>query len=91
MHIQVISLASGGFWIGLTDTLEEGTFVWESGKPLSADVDTHWAAGEPNNYKNSDCTMMTSNRVLHDVGCHIESKFVCQKRLRSECMIRERL
>lgn len=33
-------------WIGLTDKLVEGTFVWSNGDPLTY---TNWNAGEPNN------------------------------------------
>ena len=36
------------FWIGLNDIVSEGTFVWESGRELSADVSKHWKPGEPN-------------------------------------------
>lgn len=35
-------------WIGLTDVLNEGTFVWVTGEPL---VYTNWAPGEPNDYQ----------------------------------------
>ena len=37
-------------WIGLTDTLEEGTFVWLSGRPLTSKVgNVSWERGQPNN------------------------------------------
>lgn len=34
-------------WIGLSDEIVEGTFVWDSGEPL---IYTNWLPGEPNNY-----------------------------------------
>ncbi|HTO09840.1 MAG TPA: C-type lectin domain-containing protein [Myxococcota bacterium] len=34
------------FWIGLTDTQIEGTFMWVNGDPLTY---TNWLPGEPNN------------------------------------------
>lgn len=34
-------------WIGLNDAASEGTFVWDSGEPVSF---TNFCAGEPNNY-----------------------------------------
>jgi hypothetical protein len=37
---------TGRLWIGLTDEVTEGTFLWDSGEPL---IYTNWCAGEPNN------------------------------------------
>ena len=34
------------FWIGLTDTAVEGTFVWNSGEPFSY---SKWHGAEPSN------------------------------------------
>ena len=38
--------ASGEWWIGLSDLAVEGTFVWETGEPLSF---TNWGASQPDN------------------------------------------
>jgi hypothetical protein len=38
-----------GLWIGLTDQVLEGTFVWVTGEPLTY---TNWAGGEPNKFSN---------------------------------------
>jgi hypothetical protein len=35
----------GGVWIGLSDIVQEGAFVWVTGEPLSY---TNWQTGEPN-------------------------------------------
>ena len=79
----------GDFWIGLTDELVEGTYVWGSGQSLSADVATHWDNGQPDNYDNSDCIKILNNGALYDTQCtpSIKERFVCQKRLRGVCMI----
>ncbi len=38
---------SEGFWMGLTDKSQEGTFKWASGEALTY---TNWAPGEPNDF-----------------------------------------
>src|SRR5262245_46905363 len=39
------------FWIGLTDEVAEGTFLWDSGEPVTF---TGWCAGEPNDFGNNE-------------------------------------
>ncbi|HUP80143.1 MAG TPA: lectin-like protein [Pirellula sp.] len=38
-------------WIGLTDAINEGVFVWVTGEPFSY---TNWASSEPNNLGDED-------------------------------------
>lgn len=38
---------SRDFWIGLTDEVKEGEFIWVTGEPLSY---TNWHLGEPSNW-----------------------------------------
>ncbi|MCC6285977.1 MAG: hypothetical protein IT439_11880 [Phycisphaerales bacterium] len=38
---------SGGYWIGLRETIIEGEYMWITGEPL---VFTNWEPGEPNNF-----------------------------------------
>lgn len=37
----------GSFWIGITDEVNEGHFVWVTGEPVTY---TNWGPGNPNNY-----------------------------------------
>jgi len=39
-----------GLWIGLSDELTEGVFLWESGEPLAY---TNWHPSEPNDFPSS--------------------------------------
>lgn len=52
-----ISTAAGGngayAWIGFTDEVTEGSFVWVNGEPVTY---TNWCSGEPNNLGNEDYT-----------------------------------
>jgi len=41
----------GAMWIGLTDRVTEGTWVWTSGDPVTY---TNWFPGEPNNLGDED-------------------------------------
>ena len=73
------------FRIGLTDRKVEGTFVWHSGRHLSAEVAEHWKNGvgkvsrEPNNWGDEDCVAVR-NSNMYDVKCSKGYGFVCQKR-----------
>ena len=68
------------FWIGLSDRKQEGTFVWESGRQLSAEIAAHWGPSQPNNVGgNEDCTVVTEAKTLYDYPCTRMYAFVCQK------------
>ena len=50
-------------WIGLSDAVEEGTWVWSSGEPV---VYTNWASGEPNNGNSYNWALMASDGLWYD-------------------------
>lgn len=46
---------TGVIWIGFSDEISEGSFVWYDQSPI---VYTNWAAGEPNQTGNEDCVQI---------------------------------
>lgn len=57
--------ASTGTFIGYTDQVTEGTWLWEGGSTASY---TLWYSGEPNNSSNEDYGHMLSNGYWNDVN-----------------------
>lgn len=68
-----------GFWIGLRDVDDEGTWKWLDGTPLT---DSFWNIGEPNNQGNEDCaaTYRRSNPFFawNDAPCSHGLKWICE-------------
>ena len=73
------------YHIGLSRV--NGTFVWESGHQLSADVAAHWGGGQPNNVGGNENCGVVSNQSgqeeLWDRDCANKQSFLCQRRLES--------
>jgi len=67
------------WWIGLSDTDTEGTFVWEDGSGLSF---TAWANYEPSDtWGYEDCVSTDSSGIAGawaDQGCSQWMPYVCQ-------------
>ena len=73
----VNSLCPGSCWIGLSDSANEGNFVWINGEQVSY---TKWASNEPNDFLwNEDCTQLKSNGKWNDANCDGTVAFVCEK------------
>ena len=77
------SVNSSRYFIGLTDMENEGTFLWESGSPLSTDVASFWKTGHPNGGQRDNCVSVKDGH-LWDIRCNQALRFVCQKRISSE-------
>ena len=78
--IKLESKQSEEFWIGLTDSREEGVYQWRSGRPLSMELGKHWKYGEPDNYKNRQHCIQMYNLEINDKECRNYRDFVCERR-----------
>lgn len=71
-----------GFWIGLKDSNEEGTWRWTNGTIL---VEGYWDDGEPNNNNNGaeDCAALYRKEnffmAWKDAQCETAIKWICEK------------
>uniref|UniRef100_A0A3Q0RHN5 C-type lectin domain-containing protein n=1 Tax=Amphilophus citrinellus TaxID=61819 RepID=A0A3Q0RHN5_AMPCI len=69
-----------GFWIGLRDLHEEGTWKWWDGTFLD---EGYWNDGEPNDIGNEDCAAVYPRenffKAWNDVKCDAEMKWICEK------------
>eukprot|EP00964_Phaeocystis_antarctica_P054727 scaffold32205_cov65-Phaeocystis_antarctica.AAC.1 len=75
----VTAAAGNKVWIGATDAVSEGTWVWSpSNTPLSY---TNWKAGEPNNNGGQHCLTGNYNDAgeWDDGRCTYQYKYVCQQ------------
>ena len=61
---------SGVIWIGFSDEITEGSFVWYDQSPI---IYTNWAVGEPNQSGNEDCVQIYPTGVnpgtWNDLSC----------------------
>ncbi|XP_062296504.1 CD209 antigen-like protein E [Scomber scombrus] len=71
-----------GYWIGLRDVHEEGTWKWLDGKVL---VEGYWIDGEPNNVNEEDCVSVLPKenffQAWNDAPCTLKLKWICEKAL----------
>uniref|UniRef100_A0A671XI52 C-type lectin domain-containing protein n=1 Tax=Sparus aurata TaxID=8175 RepID=A0A671XI52_SPAAU len=76
------------FWIGLTDSVTEGTWLWTDGTPLNKSL-TFWGKGQPDNLKGEnadgqDCVRMgeisrSGLKWWFDKSCTAPQKRICEK------------
>ncbi|XP_052684014.1 perlucin-like [Crassostrea angulata] len=70
----------GDFWIGLSDILVDGEWLWMSTQTVAQY--TNWWPGEPNNYHSiaEDCAAL-HGRMFHwyDIPCSRKNNFICEK------------
>ncbi|XP_029369065.1 CD209 antigen-like [Echeneis naucrates] len=69
-------------WIGLSDSLKEGTWLWVDGSPVTR---SFWQPGQPNSFNgNQDCAEFVQKNIQpggewNDDGCFAEQAWICEK------------
>ncbi|XP_039461253.1 CD209 antigen-like protein A [Oreochromis aureus] len=77
------------FWIGLTDSAEEGRWLWVDGSPLNERL-TFWSFTEPNDLSNKDpdgedCVTM-GKMFWFDQSCKGTFRSICEKTAVAVCV-----
>ena len=69
--------SSQNFWIGLSDQVQEGIFLWVTGE---SSIYSNWNTGEPNNAGNEDYVMMDydASYAWNDVPVGDASPFIVE-------------
>ncbi|XP_029601886.1 C-type lectin domain family 4 member E-like [Salmo trutta] len=69
-----------GFWIGLTDTVTEGTWKWVDGNPLT--TPKYWGSGQPNGGGVENCVLLTHSSSdqgpWHEYPCSFNRSWICE-------------
>ena len=72
----IYSITQTSVWIGASDSISEGSFVWRDGTAVSFSA---WASGEPNaSSTDEDCAEMTPYGYWNDLSCSATRSFVCE-------------
>ncbi|XP_044027840.1 CD209 antigen-like protein C isoform X2 [Siniperca chuatsi] len=77
------------FWIGLTDSKQENTWLWADGSPLNTSL-SFWSGNEPDNWKGDnadgeDCARMGEKagaaylKGWFDKSCKVSQRSICEK------------
>ncbi|HEY0135597.1 MAG TPA: CotH kinase family protein [Nannocystis sp.] len=76
LSAQAFPIQDTDWWIGLSDSKNEGAFVWSNGSKVDY---TSWAGGEPNNAGNEDCTNLApwTGGDWNDLFCEQARPYIC--------------
>ena len=78
---------NGSYWIGLSDSDNEGDWMWTDGTQLDSDGYKNWGDNQPKNKNNNeDCVVIRIRKFdpdhygkWHDRPCSKERKYICEK------------
>lgn len=72
------SYSTATWWIGFNDRGAEGSWVWQSGEPVTYD---RWASGQPDDRYGEDCAEINRwhpSLSWNDIDCGNRMRFVCE-------------
>ncbi|XP_040909013.1 C-type lectin domain family 4 member E-like isoform X2 [Toxotes jaculatrix] len=86
---EKINIIEEKFWIGLTDSKEEGKWFWVDGSPLDTSL-SFWISGEPDNWTGEnpdgeDCVRIGEKpghndpKIWLDKSCKASQRSICEK------------
>ena len=78
--LKIEGMEGDRFWIGMTDTFEEGEFKWRSGHPSSFDDSELWHDGEPGGGERENCAYVLGLEWRDRTCSGNGQKVICQKR-----------
>jgi len=85
--VKDLAGGSGDWWIGLSDSATEGTFLWLDGSEACASGKIngppycHWRASRPTGGTGENCVRMEADRgsgEWNDLPCDFTLPFVCE-------------
>ena len=78
----------GNYWIGLSDSENEGNWMWTDGTQLDSDGYKNWGDKQPknNNDNDEDCVLIRIRESdpdhygkWYDRPCSLDKKYICEK------------
>ena len=65
-----------GTWIGISDVIQENTFVYDSSNEEVTFV--NWLSGQPNGDTDQNCVTIDDGAKWRDIECDAQRSFLCE-------------
>ncbi|XP_047425524.1 macrophage mannose receptor 1 [Mugil cephalus] len=72
-------IGTDSYWFGLNDQVVEGVYEWSDGSPFIVYL-SFWMLGQPDDYNNEDCGVISGSDSGHwkDENCSNKFKYICK-------------